>query len=360
MSERSLTYVDDSFGGSSTVSVSCDMGDFQVIIRHLLGPDAHNVKKTEGPASRMTIIGWECDLVSYTIRPGAKGRCKMYYWIFRSLDPDKFVSIHDLQRAIGTLRWYSSIASLSSTTELQSFLNKLMASTKGRDRLIHRKLPQCAIREVMWWRWFLSVNLTCCVVEMPIWFLAQDTLAQERKHWHMYTDASTSIGGGYYIPELSFGQFRWSVNEKLLYGRGKKTDINGLEFVTAVCAVIAERETLRGTVVHLHIDNTAAIAWLNKQRTSQLFGQAWIRLLLSVLLEYDILLDCTHIAGLDNVIADALSRYIQSLQVELLMKQSIERRMLSQESREHIWSMLPTGHFTKEYLAILQRLETQE
>jgi hypothetical protein len=354
---RSLTYVDDSFGNSSTVSVASDMGDLETIITRLLGPEAYNVKKTEGPADLMTIIGWECDMVSHTIRPGAKGRCKMYYWVFRGLDPDKFLSLHDLQRAVGTLRWYSAIVPLSSTTELQAFLNTL-ATDSGNGRLLYRKLSKPAVRELSWWRWFLTVNLESGGLEMPIWFLAQDQ--RGRTHHHMYTDASTLIGGGYYIPDLSFSQFRWSDTEKAMYGRGSKTDINGLEFVTAVLAIITERESLRGCVVHLHVDNTAAVTWLNKQRTSQLFGQSWIRLLVSVMLEYDILIDCIHIQGTLNVIADALSRYLQIPELELLRRRCTERRVLSQAYREHIWSMSPTEHYAKEYLAVLRGLERQD
>jgi hypothetical protein len=89
--DQSMTYVDDSCGHSSTISVDGDMGGIQTVISQLLGAAAFNVKKTEGPVEVMTIIGWECDLRCYTNKLGAKGRCKMYYWVYRGLNPDKHI-----------------------------------------------------------------------------------------------------------------------------------------------------------------------------------------------------------------------------------------------------------------------------
>jgi hypothetical protein len=62
--------------------------------------------------------------------------------------------------------------------------------------------------------------------------------------------------------------------EKEFFGANDlPTVINAMEFVTAVCAIVANRELLRGKVVCLHCDNTAAVAWVNKLRTSQDAGQ---------------------------------------------------------------------------------------
>ena len=119
---RSITYVDDSCGHSSTVSVDSDMGDIQTVISQLLGPAAYNKKKTEGPLPVMTIIGWKCDLRVYTIQPGSKGQCKMYYWVFRGLDPAVHMPLTALQSAVGTLRWYSAVVPMASTWELQRVL----------------------------------------------------------------------------------------------------------------------------------------------------------------------------------------------------------------------------------------------
>jgi len=357
---RSITYVDDSCGHSSTVSVDSDMGDIQTVISQLLGPAAYNKKKTEGPLPVMTIIGWKCDLRVYTIQPGSKGQCKMYYWVFRGLDPAVHMPLTALQSAVGTLRWYSAVVPMASTWELQRVLTTAQRrqSQLATTRRMFCKLSSAAVRELHWWQWILTVNLTNPMLEAPAWHLARDN--GDRVHVHAYTDASSTIGGGYYIDDYSYGQFKWSPAEKLLFGRGDLTDINGLEFVTAVCAVIGNREYLRGKVVHLHVDNTAAVTWLNKQRTSQLFGQTWIKLLISVLLTHDILLDCVHIAGEANVFADALSRFLQHKATAILTATLEQRPLLSAASREIVWSMPSTPLSPTEYLSILDMLERQD
>ena len=122
LTNRSFTYVDDSCGRSSYISAPGDMLDFKVIIQTLLGLAAYNAKKTEGPAKRLTIIGWDCDFQTFTIQPGLKGRCKLYYWVFRGLHGSNSITLHHLQSAIGTLRWYSAVIPLASTHVLQHIL----------------------------------------------------------------------------------------------------------------------------------------------------------------------------------------------------------------------------------------------
>lgn len=362
LQDRSLTYVDDSCGRSSYISAEGDMEDLHTIITQLLGPDAYNVKKTEGPASYITIIGWFCDLLNYTIRPSIKGLCKMYYWVFRGLKTDQSIPLHDLQSAVGTLRWYTAVIPLASTHELQQVLSTTQynLSKQPTNTRPFCRLSKPAIRELTWWRWLLATNLQQDnMLTAPVWFLAG--IPGSRQSVHMYTDASGEIGGGYYIPNYSYGQFKWSTQEKTMFGKNlTSTDINALEFVTAICAIIANREHLRHKLIHLHVDNTSAVIWLNKLRTSQDSGQSWIRLLISILLEYDIILDCTYIPGIINVHADALSRYLQTQSIRDLMTSLHNVPLMSTASRLKMWSMSSTPHSKVEYLQILASLEQQD
>lgn len=360
LDNRSITYVDDSCGQSSILSAAGDMEDLHTIIAQLLGPAAYNMKKTEGPLSRITIIGWDCDLMTYTIRPSRKGLCKLYFWIFRGLIKTASITLHDLQRAIGTLRWYTAVIPLASTHELQHVLSTCQHFlTTGSTRRPYCSLTAAARRELHWWQWLLATNLHHNVLEAPVWYLAG--LPGTRELINLYTDASTTVGGGYYIPTHSYGQFLWSPAEKALFGKDTSpTDINGLEFVAAICAILANRDYLRHKVVRLHVDNTSAVAWLNKQRTSQHFGQSWMRLLISVLLTHDILLQCVHIPGVLNVHADALSRFLQNLATSTLTASLLPRPVLSAMSRLHFWKMSATLRSAEEYHTILTRLETQD
>lgn len=281
----------------------------------------------------------------------------MYYWVFRGLTQSTPMTLQALQRAVGTLRWYSAVVPMASTFELQRLLTDTQRRHKHKQSTGYNRRTFCTLTpaarcELEWWQWILRVNLHTPMLEAPAWYLANQP--GQRPVISIYTDASTTVGGGYLIPAMTYGQFRWSREEQSLYGRGEKTDINGLEFVTAVCAIVANREKLRGTVVQLFIDNTSAVSWINKRRTSQLYGQSWIRCLISVALEYHLIIMCDYIPGVDNVHADALSRYVQdpaTLQMQPL---------LSAESRQRIWSMSSTPREPREYLRLLNALETRD
>ena len=100
---------------------------------------------------------------------------------------------------------------------------------------------------------------------------------------------------------------------------------------------MSERELLRGRVVRINVDNTAAISWLNKLRAKHVHGQVWVALLIYVMLEYSITIICIHIAGVANVTADALSRFMQECRVKLLAEGYCQSTMPNTDSRLAIW-----------------------
>ena len=83
------------------------------------------------------------------------------------------------------------------------------------------------------------------------WFLDGDP--KDRVAHKLFTDASSLIGGGYVLGTVSFGAVPLGGGrEKLVCFLGwGVTDINVLEFVVAVLAIVSERRYLRGTVVVL-------------------------------------------------------------------------------------------------------------
>ena len=357
---RSITYVDDSIGQSSVITGPRDMADLKTITATLLGPPAYNYEKTEGPSTTMTALGWDCDIPKGTIQPSKRGLYKIYHWVFTGLNADH-VPINDVQKAVGVLRWYSAVIPMASTRELQNALTKAEAIKLAYP---HKKFHVCHInqavkRELQWWQWILKLHMQDDMLSTPAWYLAK--LHGEREQVEIFTDASTTTGGGYIWHEHSYSSMKWSQDEKLLFGPANRpTDINGLELITAICAIIAERHTLRGKTVVLRVDNTAAVVWLNKTRTKQAWGQAWMKLLIAVLLEFDILLTSVHVPGDTNIYADELSREIQSQRLKEATQGLKKQQLLSAESREKIWAMPLTAHLPEEYLEILRSLEAQD
>ena len=102
-------------------------------------------------------------------------------------------------------------------------------------------------------------------------------------------------------------------------------------------AILTEKGFLHGLTVRVRVDNTAAISWLNKLRAKHINGQLWVAVLVSTLLDYNITLVCDHIAGVSNIIADGLSRYMQSIRAQLEAAGFKYMEMPEQEYRMAIW-----------------------
>lgn len=350
----SLTYVDDTVGPVRPGDAGVDIDDVNTIICQLLGPEGVNVEKDErGPV--LTALGWHVDMLQGIIRPADRGIMKMIWWLFRKVTPTtKSLRLSDLQTLVSLLRWYSAVMPLAygATRALNHTLgNALRSQQYG---WVH--LDGAAKRELIFWRWLLDIGLRRPALwSAPMWFLAVVVL--DREVVEVFTDACTLIGGGYVKGDSTFGQFRWSEEEKVLFATTDwdKTDINVLEFVVAVVGVVMEREALRGKVVLLRVDNTSAVSWLNNLRLGHMWGQAWVRLLIIVSLMYDIRIVSTHVKGVDNPVADGLSRYFQETRSRLLQNGFAQTRAPSWAWRQQLWMLSGTKPLVEEWLEILER-----
>ena len=96
----------------------------------------------------------------------------------------------------------------------------------------------------------------------------------------------------------------------------------------------------------------SAVSWLNRLRLNHLWGQSWMRLLITVSLCFDIRITCSHIPGVDNPIADGLSRYFQDT-IDLLCRANLlQRPMPTWESRERWWRSFGTTGLLEEWSRI--------
>ncbi|WP_411025337.1 hypothetical protein, partial [Salmonella sp. s55004] len=114
------------------------------------------------------------------------------------------------------------------------------------------------------------------------------------------TDASLYGWGAFSMEQIFAGV--WTSQEAKLH-------INVLEFEAIIRAVKAMRPIPQGMSLTVFSDNTTAIAYINRQggtRSHQLCLKAWNFLLWCH--SHNILVRASHIAGKDNILADALSR----------------------------------------------------
>ena len=138
-------------------------------------------------------------------------------------------------------------------------------------------------------------------------------------------DASTSTGGGGWVgPSLaeasatSKASFRWSTEELAVFKEfeetheGKPLDINVMEYFTIIFLVMLWGRDLAGQRVGIRCDNTAAVSWLQKSRASNKspVAEAMVHAFSLYCIRMRIVLVPLHIRGIDNVLADDLSRVL--------------------------------------------------
>ena len=118
------------------------------------------------------------------------------------------------------------------------------------------------------------------------------------------TDASMEGWGGHtHIQEDLLFSGEWSQHERLTL------HINVLELRAIRLTLLQITPLVRGLVVRIQCDNTTAIAYINKQggtRSGKLNDEAL--LLYSWAIQHHVKLVAVHLPGVDNVLADYLSR----------------------------------------------------
>ena len=119
------------------------------------------------------------------------------------------------------------------------------------------------------------------------------------------SDASSSFGYGAVL-EHRFIWGKWSEKE-LAMAQGHRS-IGVMELSTVVFAIAAFAPHLRGKRVRCWVDNRADVDIFNGQASKEAKYNELLRLLHTLLVQHEIQLTARHIAGVDNVLPDALSR----------------------------------------------------
>ena len=219
---------------------------------------------------------------------------------------------------------------------LGSFLSELhndLAKAAG-----HRwvKLSPAGRHDLHLWRHFLDAFSGYTIIELPPPFAVA------------FTDACTSWGYGWYVPSLGiFGRGQWP--PALLH-----LHINCLELIAAiVCLFEVHQRVPPGSHIHIRSDNTSAIYDLNSRRGTH-GAMARITRTLCFMLEsltasptLPPTQSSSHIKGVENTVADALSRNQLPAEVTgFLELRTPEALLLSIALSEMPWATLALGSTT--------------
>jgi hypothetical protein len=314
---RSCTYIDDGILVSPLSEIDSSMEDYKAAVVAVFGPNGIKEEKVKRWDSELEAIGWHFDFVTWRVQPKMRGLAKLIIVLFDSIPVgSRTITDNDLSRLQGLLNWYGS--GIPSGKAFTASLYQCFQRTKGGLVI----LTFSAQRDLMWWR-----ALALIAYHHPH-VLGADINSVRRNATasvFLYTDASTSIGAGGYLSlieegepiPLDGGAIRWTRAEAMEFGR-QGISINVLEYFAAVFYVMLWVDQLRGKVLHVKSDNTAAVAWLMKSRSAggNPAADAIARLFSLFLLRANIRIISSHIAGVDNILADFRSRDLSLLPQE--------------------------------------------
>jgi hypothetical protein len=135
--------------------------------------------------------------------------------------------------------------------------------------------------------------------------------------YSIWGDASTSVGGGSYLCDarkpsdvlLEVSRVRWTLHELQIFN-AMNVSINVMEYFQEAYSVLLWGNRLSGSVVHVYCDNTAAVSWIHNSRGNvHAVGlMPLLRLLTIYCFIKKITLVSSHIPGVENILADKLSR----------------------------------------------------
>ena len=166
-------------------------------------------------------------------------------------------------------------------------LPKILSTLNGtpRDELIQQ--PQGLINAVQWWT-------------NPVNLKTRAFIRNPSPNVHLFTDAS-SVGYGAHTDSGSYIQGQWSKEDMLLH-------INSKELLALVLAVESDIIPAKG-IIALFTDNIAVYYCIKNQGSNRsAVLQKLTERLFQTVEEKELLLVPSHLAGLLNVTADALSR----------------------------------------------------
>lgn len=354
--------MDDTTLVSTTDTIEVDADDYLAIVQRLIKRKAINWDKTQGPATVLEVIGWQCDMDRAIVSPSLKGFGKLFHYAFNVVSAqNRRVRTDTLRRMIATFRWYARTLPLCMGA-MFALTDVLTAADRSKKPVV--SLTAMALDELsLWKKTLLAIIGNKELGAIPFDFLAR--LAPGTAPLNvLYTDASTGFGGGYAVQTpgvKSFAKFEWESKDREV--SRETVSINVLELAAMVLAVERNLRVLMNMSVTVYVDNTAAESWVKVFQAKSPVARPWIRYLLLICLSFNIRIMPVHVPSLENTIADALSRGSQAMVDQLLQNGFTQQEVMDGPTRGEIWTMScgnsALAEQWKSLLAILIRRESE-
>lgn len=289
LGHMSTGYLDDSLLIADDINASLrNIGD-TITIFDRLGFAVHPTKSILYPTQEITYLGFIINSINMTIRLTEK-RITTILDFCSNISNNRLNSIRNVARLIGLL--VASFPAVPYGPLYYRHLEKEKMRALKSNRFCWEKsmsLSKTAIKEIKWWTDNISTSF--------------NHITQPDPELIITTDASLIAWGAASQGMRTGGAW--------LHEEVQTMHINELELFAAFLGLKSFAKKLRNVHIRIYIDNTVAMACLNKMGSSKssklnkLSRQVW-----EWCIERSIWLSAARIAGIDNVEADSESRNI--------------------------------------------------
>ncbi|GAU91677.1 hypothetical protein RvY_03887 [Ramazzottius varieornatus] len=250
-------------------------------------------EKAEGPSTSLTFLGIQLDSVAQTLSLPQSKTDEIMALLVTWSDADT-ITRTELQSLIGKLQFAAKCVPAG-----RLFTRRLIQLLTSHYRSPHRKIPlsEDFRLDILWWRtflpkWngktsFLDINWTCSSV------------------LQLYTDASATLGMGGYFNGQWF-QSRWPT-----WVIEKAPCIEYLEMLPILIALLVWGKSFHRKRLVFHCDKLGAVFAWEKLGSSNSAVLDLMRRMTTIAAENNFTLTIKHISGVNNNIADALSRFLR-------------------------------------------------
>jgi hypothetical protein len=258
-------------------------------------------EKTLGPMTTLTFLGIELNTLTMRAQLPLDKLQKYSAKIYEILQKRR-VTLRDIKSVTGMLQFSTSVVSHG-----RAFLRRMHDATIGVKKPHHFVRITHGIRhDLTLWHAFLSNYNGVTIISRPP---VSDSVSL-----HLYSDASKQAFGATFASRWI--RVAWPE-------RWQSLSITVLELYPILTLVATFASDLSHTHVVFHCDNQAVVAILNKQSSKCKSVMSILRPLILLLLQHNVSFRAVHIPGVDNIVADALSRFQET--PDLLRRSGMQR-----------------------------------
>ena len=255
-----------------------------------------SLNKLEGPTTHVVFLGILFDTTTMTIRLDEERLSSLHTELSRWSERTT-ASREELQSLVGVLSFAAKVVA-PGRTFLRRMIDHMKALPADSDATTQHPLSNTFDLDLQWWRQFLTKWNGVCIVPDVNWSLAH-TLA-------IYTDACVD-GYGAVFGSHWFA-CRWTADEEQQAARLKRDSMPFKELYALTRAAATWGSQWRGRKILFHCDCQPVVDAWRKGDSPRTHISNLIRTLLFIAATHDFNLNITHIAGVENVCADLLSR----------------------------------------------------